>query len=552
MKYIIDNLLTLITGDDGKLKDKYMRFLPNISYFKHVTAGKAIHLENMSINKSVTDHVELEQYKNGKINRYLKHQQIRLLKMLFNPPKFWMIAEKLIRRSRSFFVTHLDKIEPRWHRDLPVWTIFQIWRRWKRIKLDFKGNVDFKRVYIPKYKTSLEDWAKLDKKTWRPLGVPTLEWRLYLSMLNTILVIWLEPTWEKQQHGYFPQKGSLTAWIEILKNIHKDNIYEFDLKSFFPSVQIQYVTKMLREVGTPKWWCEYIENLNKTKPKLSSKDETDETKTREAQDIANGKLNRSQAWYQPVREFIEANGEQIWKELVTEDTGGYDIYHEFEMIQLQHALFSSFKENQTFHGTLQELPQGGGISPILSVLVLKPLFKANPSTIMYADDGVIFDKPVTHGPGYIEAGIEFSLEKSSWVKRDGKWLKPLKFLGLIYNGETNELSSKTRKGKQLVIALEKAIKITAIATKKNVWSDKDIWLKLFQSKLGGFILASLYSGTLDLATHLDNWEISAVQRSWTKTVAKRIYYKERIKPTLYNGSSIASRWLMNKLRRKRI
>jgi len=35
------------------------------------------------------------------------------------------------------------------------------------------------------------------------------------------------------------------------------------------------------------------------------------------------------------------------------------------------------------------------------------------------------------------------------VKRDGKWLKPLKFLGMEFDGITGRLKSKTRSGKEL-------------------------------------------------------------------------------------------------------
>lgn len=42
-----------------------------------------------------------------------------------------------------------------------------------------------------------------------------------------------------------------------------------------------------------------------------------------------------------------------------------------------------------------------------------------------------------------------SPNKSGWVKYDGKWLKPLKFLGMQYNGETNTFSAQTRKGATL-------------------------------------------------------------------------------------------------------
>jgi hypothetical protein len=48
-----------------------------------------------------------------------------------------------------------------------------------------------------------------------------------------------------------------------------------------------------------------------------------------------------------------------------------------------------------------------------------------------------------------EMGIEYSEEKSGFVKKDGVWLKPLKFLGLEYDGSTDRLYSNTRNGARL-------------------------------------------------------------------------------------------------------
>lgn len=41
-------------------------------------------------------------------------------------------------------------------------------------------------------------------------------------------------------------------------------------------------------------------------------------------------------------------------------------------------------------------------------------------------------------------------EKSGWVKKDGVWLKPLKFLGLVYDGLSDVLYSDTKTGKRLI------------------------------------------------------------------------------------------------------
>ena len=50
---------------------------------------------------------------------------------------------------------------------------------------------------------------------------------------------------------------------------------------------------------------------------------------------------------------------------------------------------------------------------------------------MYADDGLVF--PLDSGDVKVEdkeRGVSQNIEKSGWVKRDGIWVKPLKFLGL--------------------------------------------------------------------------------------------------------------------------
>lgn len=56
-----------------------------------------------------------------------------------------------------------------------------------------------------------------------------------------------------------------------------------------------------------------------------------------------------------------------------------------------HAHREANKSFEVFAGSPSGLPQGGGISPVLSVQVLDVIFKHNPTTVMYADDGIIFD-----------------------------------------------------------------------------------------------------------------------------------------------------------------
>lgn len=63
------------------------------------------------------------------------------------------------------------------------------------------------------------------------------------------------------------------------------------------------------------------------------------------------------------------------------------------------------------------------------------------------------DKPFEVDPeaeALTEAGIYVEPEKSGWVRKDGKWLKSLDFLGLSYDGIKDELRANTRNGSRLI------------------------------------------------------------------------------------------------------
>lgn len=67
---------------------------------------------------------------------------------------------------------------------------------------------------------------------------------------------------------------------------------------------------------------------------------------------------------------------------------------------------------------------------------------------MYADDSVGFsDSPINLSIPRTMGGVVFAPEKCGYVKYEGKWLKPLKFLGLMCDGKLFKAS--TRKGSNL-------------------------------------------------------------------------------------------------------
>jgi len=75
----------------------------------------------------------------------------------------------------------------------------------------------------------------------------------------------------------------------------------------------------------------------------------------------------------------------------------------------------------------------------------------------------------------LKAGIEINYEKSGWVKVNGIWKKPLKFLGLKYDGNTDTLQAETRMGSRL--EMDKDAMIQEIAKRDE--EDPEL-LKLFE------------------------------------------------------------------------
>jgi hypothetical protein len=69
------------------------------------------------------------------------------------------------------------------------------------------------------------------------------------------------------QHGFTPQKGIHTAWIEVLgKHLQNEDIFEYDLASFFNTVDLFEFKKDLVQLGIPKSLATYLFGANQSIP----------------------------------------------------------------------------------------------------------------------------------------------------------------------------------------------------------------------------------------------------------------------------------------------
>jgi hypothetical protein len=109
------------------------------------------------------------------------------------------------------------------------------------------------RVYIPKPGTSKV----------RPLGVPRPEWRVYLCMKANIYSFLLDGV-NPDQHGYFPGRGTLTCWRELLVRLSSSqSIYEYDMTGFFDSVSLKGITPLLESYGFSRSEVEWIRKVSR-------------------------------------------------------------------------------------------------------------------------------------------------------------------------------------------------------------------------------------------------------------------------------------------------
>jgi hypothetical protein len=150
----------------------------------------------------------------------------------------------------------------------------------------------------------------------------------------------------------------------------------------------------------------------------------------------------------------------------------------------------------------------------------------------------------------------------------------LRFLGLEYNGATNKLKARTKKGAELEFDkwdLAAAVAATEKGNKQYIKKQGIPWKDLFQSKIFGYIQARLYAGNYSLENIEQDFKLRPSPGSWTEMYPSygMINSTERLRrrltkvrdgrhalsteerQTIFNSSSLANAWLAGRLRAAR-
>lgn len=394
---------------------------------------------------------------NSRSNRYLEHVSRELLKLagnteviltqrdlnqnrgvseweknnVFEQPygsvqgqRFWTLARHVLQGSISLYLYCLWKVNIRSFDTLSKGELKSMGQDYFKRFRSWMSNPDLKRV-----------WIQSPPGKARGLSVPSFGWRLNLCALTLILELLFWGSHPEGQHGYMQNKGTGTAWrqlfLEILRKEDEGeylDVFEYDLKNFFPSVEHHQIDKLLKIFRCPLGMRIYI------------------------------------------LEMIGTTSRPMYKKEIPELVhGGESMWHKSYLSALVHKNEPEYKNNQ-FEGR-RGLSMGAGYSPLLSTMCLEmqlhPLRREFPEVkcIQYADDGVwllrskrpdSFDWEnfkTRFDEELIRMGTSLNRGKSGMVCVNNVWLKPLKFLGLVYDGRKDAFYSETRKGKSLDLDL---------------------------------------------------------------------------------------------------
>lgn len=469
--------------------------VPSIKAFKITLKAYNSILEACGIRKRLPHDLEFEVI-NPRNRDYITYQLKRAERAISegNNELFWKIATSCVKTSVSFRAAAFNRVIPQWWHEMTVSQVIILNKKIEKLIKKDNSDLEFRRVYIEKDKA---------KKTFRPLGVPSVSWRVVMHMWNNFLTMYLRRYMEEWNHAYMPRKGSTTAWREILLKVRKARyIYEFDINQFFPNVDINLVSDLLIEKGVPKWLVYHLENINRCAPKLPEKHLLDETVAINRYKLHTefqGNPDPNSVMFNEVQYVPDI--EQYMKE------DGYD--NVFEYLQAQWATLESYGI-KGFGDMFKGLPQGLNTSPILSILTLTRwkewLDKNHINLIMYADDGILYSDNEFDPEQLSKGWVDFNTSKSRWVKRNGIWDTDLNFLGIKYVPESNELRGKTRKGSTLKFGAEQHNLFDLIPKWFDEAYKKEKWDWLAETQLLGTIQAKLYNGSWD--------DLKGVEKSW--------------------------------------
>lgn len=454
LERMISDIQARNRGSVGRIAESSFFRIPAVKSFKIEASEENELLKGTGLDRKLPSKktVVLEEG-NNELNIYMANKIVKMRELLRKgkSERFWELVDHEMKRSIAFRVAAFNKVHKGWYRDIPLERVYQITYGMNKIIEKSLTDLKYFRVEIPKDgPKALLQWyldnpgGKYNKT--RPLGVPTAPWRVILHLWNGFLVLFVEEELKKFNHAYTPGVGTkscLTEWVTHV--LPAKYVYEFDIKGFFNNVKIGEVVRLLQEKGMP---FDISLKLNQILNQIPANISMEDAKTDYDKD-----LSARDSWkfmWAPNTNNISVTLKSGLKlsvvKRIEEPTPFLDYIPDY------------LKNDPVVHMVPEKsldkgLPQGAAPSTTLSLLVLVPWFKElekkGIKLLMYADDGFLYSE--NKFEPFPPKGLEFAIEKSSWVKEDGIFVKDqVKFLGVVWDATTKLLSAKTRELSRLM------------------------------------------------------------------------------------------------------
>lgn len=519
----------------SKVENSPWNRLPAVSSFSLLLSEINELLSKVGLDRRIPNTIQCGGHRNHRMNKYAKHIIIRMRGKLSEGDvrTFWFIAWSMIKHSVTFRTMAINHISKGWYKNKTMDRVMNIVNKTDKIIKNRESTIDFKRVYIPKKEEDAKKLAELLQtmhitKTrklinWRSLGVPKESWRIYLHMVSNFLTMFLEKKLMSTQHAYQPGKGTTTAMADILTKVKKYKyIYEIDLKGCFPSINLKPIVDKLLDMGVHYKFVLHLEQLNLSSPKKAKFDLIDEW-AEDAKRSAN--------------KWMKRHGSTIW---VKEKVKGSDKWI---------PLFRPTGEVRRMSHV--GLPQGAPTSPILTLLGIDDWARGlGEDRVFYADDGIIFSNSPIELNSDPVAGINIHEGKSGYVKKNGIWLKPLYFVGMLYNGWTDSISGHTRKGSRLNIENESRDLFDLLKELKPSY-EWDMAEVFRNTSLGGVITACLYNNHWGKINPEDNPDsMYGIIKSWVESKGRTAHKAQTSSDAVAAlGQIIRNKWSTPELKK---
>lgn len=442
---------------------------------------------------------------NSNINRQLK-MMLRRLKFMSQEGRndhYWKFASLMLKKSKSLRMLALRNVRPNWYKDMSMKDLIRTLYGLNGICFRPRKTFEIKRTAIPK-----------DDGSRRFINAPDLKSRLYLWMVNFFLGIFLEDKLNPNQFGHRHGRGSADAWRKILE-VEKDYkfVYEFDFKGFHDEIRRHFLVKALTNIGVSEEWTIKLGNLCSAYVKDVSPDD-------------------------PFRDYVareEYKYHHFWKGVVqglnTAGLCGLVVLEELKVYEVPHGIY-----------------------------------------VGYADDGLIFtneERDIEDFKSKLdseESGVYLKETKSGWIRKDGIDLKPIRFIGIEFDGEF--LRARTRSGKDWSVKWEGPdtkipVSINEVIHNSRLHSEMKGTVRTLDNNLKylGTLFAALWSenpykveglkGIPELKEEIKKLEEGlpkAFSRSWWYQVRKHVKPEIRDELNLFNVSTVAYGWLQELLR----